>query len=376
MDTYFAPAKRTEKRKFQNQIDDISKSPIMDALMKTAAGLLVVLNEDRQIVGLNHSFIKSLGIKDAQEALGLRLGESLGCIHAFKEPGGCGTTEYCGSCGAAIAMMAAIQDDRTNEQTCALISDKDGTVSDICLKVKAEPIRIDGNRWIIVYAQDITQQQFWINLDHVFFHDINNTLTAVYGNVQLLEMNHPENEEIEPIRKGIERLINEVAIQRNFSQHKDATYTPVKTIVSLNEVKKELGLIISGHRASSQKSILEDWPEEEVILETDVLLLSRILTNMVINALEATQKGGTIKTAVTATKQEISWKVWNNTCIPDPIQKRIFQRHFSSKSGDSRGFGTYSMKLFGEIYLRGKISFISTLEQGTTFTYCLPVLPL
>ncbi len=376
MDTYFAPAKRTEKRKFQNQIDDISKNPIMDALMKTAAGLLVVLNEDRQIVGLNHSFIKSLGIKDAQEALGLRLGESLGCVHAFKEPGGCGTTEYCGSCGAAIAMMAAIQDDRTNEQTCALISDKDGTVSDICLKVKAEPIRIDGNRWIIVYAQDITQQQFWINLDHVFFHDINNTLTAVYGNVQLLEMNHPENEEIEPIRKGIERLINEVAIQRNFSQHKDATYTPVKTIVSLDEVKKELGLIIGGHRASSQKSILEDWPEEEVILETDVLLLSRILTNMVINALEATQKGGTIKTTVTATKQKISWEVWNNTCIPDPIQKRIFQRHFSSKSGNSRGFGTYSMKLFGETYLRGKISFISTLEQGTIFTYCLPALLL
>ena len=374
MDTYFAPAKRTEKRKFQNQIDDISQNPIMDALLKTASGLLVVLNEDRQIVGLNHSFIKALGINDAQEALGLRLGESLGCIHAFKAPGGCGTTEYCMSCGAAIAMMAAIQDDRTNEQTCALVSDKDGTVSDICLRVKAEPIQIDNNRWIIFYAQDITQQQFWVNLDHVFFHDINNTLTAIYGNVQLFEMNHPENEDIVPIRKGVERLINEVTIQKNFSQHKDATYTPVKTIVTLDEVKNELALIIGGHRASSQKSILEDWPKKEVILKTDALLLSRILGNMVINALEATPEGGAIRTTVTATLEDISWNVWNKSCIPDPIQKRIFQRHFSSKSGDSRGFGTYSMKLFGETYLGGKISFLSTLDKGTTFTYRLPLL--
>ena len=86
MDTYFAPVKRTEAHNLKNQIADIVQNPIMDTLLKTVAGLLVVLNEDRQIVGLNHSFIKALGIKDIQEALGLRLGESLGCIHALQYP--------------------------------------------------------------------------------------------------------------------------------------------------------------------------------------------------------------------------------------------------------------------------------------------------
>ncbi|MBA3009820.1 MAG: HAMP domain-containing histidine kinase [Proteobacteria bacterium] len=376
MDTYFAPAQRTEKRKFRNQIADISENIIMNTLLKTAAGLLVVLNEDRQIVALNHAFLEGLGIKDVQDALGLRLGESLSCIHAFEEPAGCGTTEYCVSCGAAIAMMAAIQDNQTNEQICALVSDRDGIVSDICLKVKAEPIQIDNNRWIIFYAQDITQQQFWINLDHVFFHDINNTLTALYGNVQLFEMADPDNENIKPIRQGVERLINEVAIQRNFSQHKDATYVPKRTTVSLGDIKMELGVIINGHKASLKKKIIEDWPEQEVILETDALLLSRILGNMVINALEATQKGGSIRISVTATQKEISWSVWNKIDIPDPIQKRIFQRHFSSKPGDSRGLGTYSMKLFGEAYLKGKISFHSTVDQGTVFTFTLPFHPM
>ncbi len=372
MDTYFAPAKRTEKRKFKNQIADISRNPIMDALLRMASGLLVVLNEDRQIVALNHNFLQTFGIKKVQDALGLRLGESLNCIHAFQKPSGCGTTEYCVSCGAAIAMMSAIQDDQTNEQICALVSDRNGTVSDICLKVKAEPIELGNNRWIVFYAQDITQQQFWINLDRVFFHDINNTLTALYGNVQLLELGNPDNGEIEPIRQEVERLINEVAIQKNYSQHKDVTYTPDKTAVSLSDIKRELGMIINGHKASSQKKIIEDWPKEDVILETDALLLSRILGNMVINALEATQKGDAIRITITITQENVSWEVWNKTCIPDPIQKRIFQRHFSSKPGDGRGLGTYSMKLFGETYLKGKISFHSTLDQGTTFSFCLP----
>ncbi len=88
MDTYFAPAQRTERRKFTNQIETISHNPIMDALLKIAAGILVVLNEDRQIVALNHAFLKEIGVKDAEEVLGLRLGETLHCVHAFEKPNG------------------------------------------------------------------------------------------------------------------------------------------------------------------------------------------------------------------------------------------------------------------------------------------------
>ena len=139
METYFAPAPKTEPQKIENQLKAISQSQIMDTLLKTSAGILVVLNEDRQIVAMNHSFLENLGINDIQEALGLRLGESLGCIHAYEKPAGCGTTEHCMSCGAAIAMMSAIQDKREDEQICALVSDRDGIVSDICLQVRAEP---------------------------------------------------------------------------------------------------------------------------------------------------------------------------------------------------------------------------------------------
>ena len=352
---------------------EVNQSPVMDVLLQASEGILVVLNQDRQIIAMNHAFLEELGLTNIQEALGLRLGESLGCIHAFDKPNGCGTTEHCMTCGSAIAMMTAINDRREDEQICALVSDRKGIVSDICLQVKAKPITVDGNEWILFYAQDVTQQQFWLNMDRVFFHDINNTLTALYGNIQLLEMEAPENEEISSIRNTIERLVREIAIQKDFSHHRDATYSPAQTPVPLSQVKKDLDAVVSGHKASFNREITASWPEQDLVLETDTLLLSRILGNMVINALEATPRQGKIRISVTGSQdEEVSFRVWNQAFIPVPLQKRIFQRYFSSKDGSGRGLGTYSMKLFGETYLNGKISFTSTKTEGTVFTFTLP----
>ncbi|MFO7884894.1 MAG: ATP-binding protein [Desulfobacteraceae bacterium] len=89
--------------------------------------------------------------------------------------------------------------------------------------------------------------------------------------------------------------------------------------------------------------------------------------------LEATPKGGEIQLTVRTDTHSISWDVWNSAPIPEKIQQRIFQRHFSTKSGSGRGLGTYSMKLFGEKYLKGKISFSTSIETGTVFTFTLPL---
>jgi len=270
--------------------------------------------------------------------------------------------------------MAAVRDNQAQEEICALASDRNGTMSDICLQVKARPMTIDGNRWILFYAQDITQQQFWLNMDRVFFHDVNNTLTALYGNVQLLEMGDPDNKEISGIKKTVERLISEVEVQRDLSgQRSGATYIPVKTPIMLSHIQKELGSLLTGHRTAAGKTIESEWPDNDRMLKTDPLLVSRVLGNMVVNALEATPEGGRIRISAWTNSSDTTWEVWNQGKIPDPVQKRIFQRHFSAKKGAGRGLGTYSMKLFGETYLKGRISFTSTKAQGTKFRFCLPL---
>ena len=372
MDTYFAPAKRTNRRKFKNQLFDISLSPLVDTLLKTMAGLMVVLNEDRQIVALNHAFLENIGVTDAEEVLGLRLGESLNCIHAQKDPSGCGTTPYCPSCGAAIAMMATIKDNKTNEQICALTTERDGVKNDICLLIRAQSLVVEDNRWILIFAQDITQQQFWANMERAFFHDINNILTSLIGNCQILSMDMPDNKEVKQIENASERLSNEIKIQKSLSQYKDVRSFLRKVNTSVNDLKNELNLIVSGHKSSKGKHIEELWPDDNLNIYTDIFLVSRILGNMIINALEATEKGGLVKISTMVEPGYIKWEVWNKSFIPKDIQKRIFQRHFSTKSDIGRGVGTFSMKLLGEEHLKGKVAFKSFLKKGTTFTFQLP----
>jgi len=93
---------------------------------------------------------------------------------------------------------------------------------------------------------------------------------------------------------------------------------------------------------------------------------------MLKNAVEASKKGDTI-TIGTDIKED-KFIVWVNNVakMPREIELQVFQRSFSTK-GQNRGLGTYSMKLIGEKYLGGKVSFITNQENGTTFFIELPI---
>lgn len=372
METCFAPAERTERKRFENQLASIGDSPLMNTLLESAGGMLVVLNEDRQIVALNHAFLDTLGIKDPAAALGLRLGESLRCIHAQDAPHGCGTTPHCITCGAAIAMMSSLRGDRTEERVCALTTEEDGAHRDTSLLVKAQPLVVENQRCILIFAQDITRQQFWAALERVFFHDISNILTAVHGNSELLAMKMPEDPTTRKLLLAVERLSAEISMQRTLSRQKDAHYPVANKSVALSEIRREVDLVLFGHPAASEKTIQSVGPDEDVTITTDPLLVSRVLGNMLINALEASSAGESVRLTTSVEPGKVLWHVWNRSQIPHQVQMRIFQRHFSTKAQVGRGLGTYSMKLFGERYLGGEVSFTSSPDSGTVFTLRLP----
>jgi len=372
METCFAPAERTDRRQFENQLASIGDNPLMSTLLQSVGGVLVVLNEDRQIVALNHAFLDTLGITDPAAVLGLRLGESLRCVHAHEGPHGCGTTPHCSTCGAAIAMMSAIRDGRTEERMCALTTEEDGVQRNTSLLVKAQPMVLENRRWILIFAQDMTQQQFWAALERVFFHDVSNILTAVHGNSELLALKLPENPTARNLLLAIERLSAEIAVQRTLSHRKDSDYPITNKTVALSEIRREVDLVLFGHPATGDRAIQTVAPGEDVTITTDPLLVSRVLGNMLINALEATAAGESVRLTTSVEPDHVVWEVWNKGQIPCQTQKRIFQRHFSTKAQVGRGLGTYSMKLFGERYLKGDVAFTSGPDEGTVFSLRLP----
>jgi len=128
-------------------------------------------------------------------------------------------------------------------------------------------------------------------------------------------------------------------------------------------------LVFQEHPLTLKRNVAVAFPPYDLNLTTDFHLTCRIVVNMVTNALEATRDGGTVRVFTEPGANTLTLCVWNEGCIPDETRKRIFQRNFSTKGTVGRGFGTSSMKLFGEKILGGRVTFETSEEAGTFFRF-------
>ncbi len=373
MDTEFAQAETAAPEMLQEQIITISNSSILNGLLQTVSGLLAVLNDQRQILSLNDSFMQMLGIDNPEEAFGLRPGKVLECVHANSEPSGCGTTKYCRTCGAAVAIVSCLADDQPVERTCAVMTHRDGTEQEKAFSVKAQPVTIDGHKFVLLFLQDITIEEQRAALSRTFFHDVSNMLYILSCNSELLLQKFP-SEISTDMYHATQRVLKEVEIQRCLFDQDGYEYNPVLVTLSTEQVVSELKEFFKNHPAAKNQKIEYQNNCSDETLTTDFSLLQRVLCNMIINALEASGIKP-VKFKAEMADQTIRFSVWNELAIEADMQKRIFTRNSSTKPGAGRGVGTFSMKLFGEKYLHGSVDFESSPEVGTTFTLTLPMQP-
>lgn len=373
--TYFAPAERLSKEELAGELAILSNNPVVNALMNAVSGLIAVLNQHRQVLALNDQFLQLLGIDNPGEALGLRLGESIGCVHARDLPGGCGTTEYCRTCGAAIAMVTSLDAGQSVEKNCAVTIKRMGQEQDLFLRVRSSPVVLDETRFLLIFLQDITTYQSWAMLERVFFHDISNIIMALIGRIELMSCHQgqPTNETLREVRNICFRLAQEIKIQQSLLQAERPDHTTILGDTSVSVILAEIRSIFASHPAASKKTLLVRDIDRDIRFTTDSSLLIRVLSNMITNALEASRDGDEVRVCVDAFDGMVTFSVWNRGAIPQEVMMRIFQRNFSTKEGQGRGLGTYSMKLFGERYLGGRIEYSSSETEGTTFRFSLGV---
>ena len=369
--SHFAPPEYASHETVLNQFSLISNSPFLDSLLQTVCGLLAVLNENRQIVALNDTFMDMLGIAEPSKALGLRPGEALQCIHKDDGPSGCGTTKFCSTCGAALAIVAALGEEKPVERLCALTHEKNGSVIETVFHVTARPVKLNEVHFVLIFLQDVTEQQRRAALERTFFHDVSNLLNMLVQAGELLKEDC-DSELVHTVNASVMRLAKEVEIQRIFAGSEKADISIRKETVDLKALMNDLQGFFNSHPASINKQLVFSPIAESLTLTTDISLLSRVLENMVINALEASPEGNQVTMKTQTGPDGLTFSVHNNTFIQEDTARRIFQRNFSTKSGPGRGYGTYAMKLLGEELLGGKVGFTSSPQSGTVFTFLLP----
>lgn len=375
MRTEFATPDRASAQLLEQQISLVSTHPVICEILKAVNGMFVVCNEFRQILTANTEMLTLLNSEDGSEVLGLRPGEALSCIHAHRCEGGCGTSNYCKTCGAVLAMLSSLENHQPAEKICAITVNSIRERQDFYFKVKSSPIKIADHSYLLLTLQNITDLQKLQALEKAFMHDITNTAFAISG-LSKFALESDEDELpllVKSISKTASRMLNEIKLHSLLLANDSASYDLVKTEVSLTEILEEIVDTISGHPATRGKKLRKPEIFPDKILHTDKTLLLKVLQNMLINAFEATDTGRAVRFWLDCGKKDLTFCVWNHKPIPESMRGRIFQRNYTTKTGNGHGLGTYSMKFFGETLLGGEVSYESSDTKGTVFRLVIPL---
>jgi signal transduction histidine kinase len=367
-------ARRAAPDELEREVRAVSQSPVVAALLDASDTALLVLNGQRQIVAWN-------GRAAANRLDGLRPGEALACVNA--RDGSCGTRSACELCGALGAILSCQQRGAAVEAECLLRSEAPGASAEF--NVRATPIAVEGRSFTVLSLRDISAEKRREALEQIFFHDLLNTVAGLRG--WALRLHRPEadharaGQRIDLLSRQLEREIRD---HRALLLAERGALVPSPVRVHPAELLHDLELVFSSHAAARGRRLVVEPPPAGVVLWADPALLLRVLVNMVRNALEASAQGEAVRvwcergTAAAAAGDEperevLRLRVHNAAVMPPEVQARIFQRSFSTKGERGRGLGTYSMKLLGERYLKGEVTFASAPGAGTVFSLQLPL---
>lgn len=369
--TDFAPAERASLNELKNQSQLMKHDNILTQVADSVSSLVVILNKERQIVYGNKTFLSMLGSTASENIIGKRPGEAINCMHSSQSEGGCGTTQFCSVCGAVNAILEAQQGTQSTKE-CRIITNENEAMD---LKVTATPYYLNEEQYIFFAVTDISNEKRRQALERVFFHDILNSAGGIYGLSSIMPMINSMNEMTETaeiLNRAANILVDEIKSQRMLSVAESGDLVLSFSQIESLTILKELGELYSQHQVIRDKILSIDKNSVSGQAITDVVLLRRVIGNMVKNALEASSSGGKVTLSCLQKEDAIRFTVHNDVYMPQEIQFQLFKRSFTTK-GIGRGIGTYSMKLFGEKYLKGEVGFESTENDGTTFFIEIPM---
>jgi signal transduction histidine kinase len=374
-ETAYLPATRDSPESLMLQAEAMERAELLPVL-EDMPMLILVVNERRQIVWANR---RARETARAADLSGLRPGEALGCVHAADMAGGCGTGAICAFCGVSSSIMRSLAG--AAEMTeCSLQRDDRHGGEAMELLVWTRPIDAGGFRFVLVSAHDRSAQKRHEVLERIFYHDIGNTVGSIRAMLELLCDESGIDTRLHLLHSAAEQLMEEIESQRVLKAAEEGTLAVDKLLVSVGAVIEKAAELFGyalygkGIRMSVGPSPDEGTPQEDAEVVTDPVILRRVIVNMLKNALEASERGDSIRLGFERRPNEVAIWVWNSSAMSPEAKARVFQRSFTTK-GPGRGLGTYGMRLLAERYLGGAVTFDSEAGSGTTFRVLLPKYP-
>ncbi len=217
-------------------------------------------------------------------------------------------------------------------------------------------------------------------------HQFNNALSVITGNIDLLEMDFPSDENVANYAKVMKDSAHRMTqlIAQLLAYAKGGKYQ-AKTASLVNFIRETLPLV--KHTIDSSIHVDIDLPQDILNVKIDITQLQMVLSNVLSNASEAMEGEGSIRVAcrnkMITDKTVVDFpglKPGNYACLEitddgkgmdEETRKRVFEPFFSTKF-EGRGLGMAAV--YGTIKNHdGWISVDSEVDKGTIVKIYLPV---
>ncbi|MCA1029678.1 PAS domain-containing protein [Bacillus timonensis] len=245
------------------------------------------------------------------------------------------------------------------------------------------PFYINDKPSLQVIMRDITEQKRSINhliqseklttagqLSAGIAHEIRNPLTSIKGFLQLLEKRVPKEEHhyVEIMRDEIDKIERITGEMLSLSKPQATKFSQQPICTLLNEVIT----LLEPQAVLKNIEIIKAYKEKELIIECDKSQLKQVFINLIKNAIEAMDSGGTVKINIEEKDNEVLIHIMDQgEGIPAEIVHRIKEPFFTTK-GTGTGLGlTICSNIMTEH--QGDLTVKSEQGKGTTFTVTLPL---
>ena len=221
------------------------------------------------------------------------------------------------------------------------------------------------------------REMAWREMARQIAHEIKNPLTPMKLSLQLLNRSWDEKDErfesrLKSISKTMIEQIDTLAdTATSFSDFAKLSKVNIED-VDINNLIQNCVVIFNNEE---NVEVTAEFYQENVLVRADKDKTTRMLNNLVKNAIQAIPKErqGFVKVTTQPTADGfVKIAVADNgKGIPEDAQKHIFELHFTTKSSGS-GFGLAICKSIVDAS-QGKIYFETEIDVGTTFFVELPL---
>ncbi len=352
----------------------------IEQLGADAAAVVAIMGDQAQVVAANGLSANLLGWSTEAETIGPELGQQIAT--ASGERFAQSTVRVLASGGSLFgALVLLFRDAQPVNQACSDLADGLADLAATAMSTAARHEQLQAAHAELRASQDhLVRTEKLRALGQMaagVAHDLKNILSPISMHLQLLNIFlkkgdiHESQESIAEMQLIVRRGVETLERIRQFSQQApETTFESVDLQRLLREAAD-----ISRPRMSSGSGALSRFREElgdPPLVRGKPGELVAALVNLIVNAIDALQGGGTI----TLRTREVSGGVEVDVSddgpgMPPEVERQVFEPFFTTKGEAGTGLGLAMVYSCVQRH-GGRISLVTAPQKGTTFTLWFP----